>query len=160
LGLGSIFRAKASVADLRATLEHIGQLCGAAGAKGAAKDLQSLADVMKPYERKAVDEFCAMARQGLRNLSKKSKGANGKSSRNEAQVLEHVARLRGAGTDRQAFETAMVNLKADKSVKPPDVAEIARHYALSVTKYKSAAAALIDIEKAFVRNSRFENKVR
>jgi len=41
-----------------------------------------------------------------------------------------------------------------------DVAEIARQYSLSVTKYKSIKAAHTDIEKAFLRQARFENKLR
>src|SRR5258708_31479898 len=40
------------------------------------------------------------------------------------------------------------------------LAEIARQYSESVTKYKSIRAAHDDVAKAFVRQARFENKLR
>ena len=55
---------------------------------------------------------------------------------------------------------AFNNLKASKSLKSPDVSEIARQFSLSVTAYKSKPAAYSDIEKAFIRQGRFENKLR
>jgi HsdM N-terminal domain len=39
-------------------------------------------------------------------------------------------------------------------------AEIARQFSRSVTAYKTKAAAYSDIEKAFGRDARFENKLR
>ena len=45
-------------------------------------------------------------------------------------------------------------------VKSPDVAEIARQYSLSVTKYKSIKAAHSDIEKAFVRQAIESGRLR
>ena len=67
--------------------------------------------------------------------------------------------LRNAGIDRAAFEAALATLKADKSVKSAAVAEIARRYADTVTKYKSIAAAHADIASAFTQRARFASKV-
>jgi hypothetical protein len=44
-------------------------------------------------------------------------------------------------------------------VRAAEVAEIARQYASTVTKYKSISAAQADIASAFVRRARFENKL-
>ena len=67
--------------------------------------------------------------------------------------------LRNAGTDRAAFEAVLATLKSDKSVKSATLAEIARRYANTVTKYKSMAAAHADISSAFTQQARFANKV-
>jgi hypothetical protein len=53
----------------------------------------------------------------------------------------------------------LARLKADKSLKSAEVAEIARRYANTVTKYKSMAAAHADIASAFTQQARFANKV-
>src|SRR5262245_46850144 len=47
-------------------------------------------------------------------------------------------------------------LKAAKSLKSPDVAEISRQYSPSITKYRSKTPAYSSIEKAFVREVGFE----
>ncbi len=134
-----------------------------ARAKGPAKDLSMLADALKLHADKSVDAFCAAAREKLAEKPRaRNKGSSSGSipAANEAAIGDHVRQLREAGTDRQAFDAAFEQLKVDKAIKSPDVAEIARQYSLSVTKYKSIKAAHSDIEKAFVRQARFENKLR
>jgi hypothetical protein len=70
-----------------------------------------------------------------------------------------LATLCNAGIDRAAFEVVLARLKADKSLKSPAVAEIARRYANTVTKYKSIAAAHTGISSAFTERARFASKV-
>lgn len=70
-----------------------------------------------------------------------------------------MAWLRNAGADPQVFDAAFARMKSDKPIKAPDISEIARPYANSVTKYKSIAAAHADISKAFVQQARFANKL-
>jgi len=159
--------AELTVADLRGTLGALEKLFDAAGARVAAKDLQVLSKVFEPFEYKTVQAFCDAAAGALslltdksRERQKMSKSAGRVAIRNDDAIVHHVAQLRQSGTDRAAFDVSFENLKADKSLKAADVAEIARQYSLSITKYKSIGAAQTDIEKAFIRQARFENKLR
>ena len=152
-----------TVGELRAVLGHLEQLCVSAGANGPAKDLAALADALSSHSDRAVDAFCAAARTTLAEkpkVRKKVSSSDGIPAVNDPVIRDHVKQLRDAGTDRQAFDAAFARLKGDTAVKAPHVAEIARQYSLSVTKYKSIKAAQTDIEKAFLRQARFENKLR
>lgn len=155
-----------TVGELCVVLDHIRQLCASAGAKGSASDLEAISKALAPHAKTVVNAFCADARTKLGQQHEKPKGRKrasasvGASASNDAAIREHVMQLRDAGTNSQAFEAAFERLKGDKDVKSPDVAEIARQYSTSVTKYKSIKAAHTDIEKAFVRQARFENKLR
>jgi hypothetical protein len=154
-----------TVSELRAVLGKIQQLCASAGGKTAAKELQSFCDILKPYSDMQVANACADIRRHLSQAAarpaRRAK-APGKSTTapNEDSVQRHLTELRDAGTDQQAFDLAFKKLKVSKSVKSADLSEIARQFSLSVTAYKSKAAAYSDIEKAFVRQARFENKLR
>ncbi len=154
-----------TIGELLAVLDRVEQLCIAAGAKAPAKDLRTFSDVLKPHADKSVASFCADTRDRLNQSFEKAQGrknrtAAGKNAPANEAISHHVAALRSAGTERHAFDAAFERLKADKSLRSSAVAEIARQYALTVTKYKSIAAAHTDIEKAFVRQARFENKLR
>ena len=154
-----------TVGELRIISGDIQQLCLAAGAKTAAKDIQAFSDMLKPYSGMPVEKACAEIKQALGPPAKKPvKRGNTRTgtvtSLNQDLIQQHLTELREAGTDQQAFDLAFAKLKASKSVKSPDIAEIARQFSLSVTAYKSKTAAYADIEKAFVRQARFENKLR
>ena len=155
-----------TVGELCAILKRIHQLCVSAGAKSPAKDLKTFSEILIPHADKSVNAFCRDVTSRLNkaaekpNTRKKASVASKSIVPNEDAVRRHVGQLRDAGVDRRAFETAISKLKADKSVKSLDVAEIARQYSDTITKYKSIAAAQADIEKAFVRQARFENKLR
>jgi hypothetical protein len=154
-----------TVSELRAVLGKIQQLCASAGAKTAAKELQSFCDILKPYSDMQVAKACAdinhHVSQATARPAKRGK-AVGQSSTTPDQgaIQQHLTALRDANTDQQAFDLAFKKLKASKSVKLADLAEIARRFSLSVTAYKSKAAAYSEIEKAFVRQARFEHKLR
>lgn len=158
----------ATVAVLQTTLGSLATFCETAAAKTAAKDLSAFADALGPHAGKTVGAFCAQAEAWLSQEAEKPKGrikarskatAKQSATSNEDAIKGYLDRLRSAGTDRYAFEAALERLKADKSLKSPDVAEIARRYADTVTKYKSMAAAHSDISKAFIQQARFANKV-
>jgi hypothetical protein len=155
-----------TVSELRIILGNIQQLCASAGAKTAAKDLQTFSDILKPYSDIQVAQACADIKCHLSEATakpgKRGKAAGQSSSAPPDQdtIQRHLTELHDAGTDQQAFDLAFRKLKASKSVKSADLAEIARQFSLSVTAYKSKAAAYADIEKAFVRRARFENKLR
>jgi len=154
----------ATVAGMQATLRDLLTFCHAVGAKTAEKDIKAFADALGEHATKTVEDFCAQADAWLSQEAVKPKGRGktgaGKSpASNEDAINAHVGELRRAGTDRAAFEAALAALKADKSVKSPAVAEIARRYANTVTKYKSMAAAHADIASAFTQQARFANKV-
>lgn len=167
---GNLFQsgsgAIATIADLRRALDHLQSLCIAAGAKGTAKDIEIFSDAIAPHDGKAVAACCSELKQALSRpvenpkAKKKASGPKAVAADPGASVQTHLAALRGAGGDQEQFNAAFVRLKADKSVKAGDAAEIAHQFALTVTKYKSKAAAFVDIEKAFVRQARFENKLR
>jgi hypothetical protein len=154
-----------TVSELRIILGNLQQLVASAGAKSAAKELQTFSDILKPYSFTQLTKACADIKRHLSEATakpaKRGKAA-GKSSTvpNQDAIQRHLTELRGAGTDQQAFDLAFKKLKASKSVKLADLAEIARQFSLSVAAYKSKPAAYSDIEKAFVREARFENKLR
>lgn len=158
----------ATVAELQTVLNGLQAFCQAAGAKAAEKDLKALADALGAQAAHTVEAFCAQAQAWLTQEADKPKGRNTGRSKTAAPkgpaasedvINARVDALRRAGTDRAAFEAALAALKADKSVKSPTVAEIARRYANTVTKYKSMAAAHADIASAFTQQARFANKV-
>jgi hypothetical protein len=155
-----------TVAQLRAVLDGLQAFSVAAGAKAAAKDLQIFSDMLRPYAGSTVTAFCADTSAKLQAASAKPKGgkrataARPRAASNEGAIRQYIADLRDAGIDRSMFDAVFARLNADKSLKAADVGEIARQYANSVTKYKSMAAARDDISKAFVRQARFENKLR
>jgi hypothetical protein len=153
-----------TIAELRLVLGHLQQLYVSAGANGPAKDLKTFSDALQAHAGKPVDLFVAEVRARLGQAEAKpkarKKAAAESAPRNEDAIGDHVAQLRGAGTDRPMFDQALDRLKADKSLKLPELAEIARQYSDSVTRYKSISAAQNDISKAFVRQARFENKLR
>jgi hypothetical protein len=158
-------RGSITVAELRTVLGNIQQLYAAAGAKTAVKDLETFSDMLKPYADMPVDKVCAEIKQNLslsaKNPAKRSSARAGAStSFNQDLIQQHLTELRNAGIDQQAFDLAFKKLKASKSLKSPDIAEIARQFSLSVTAYKSKTVAYSDIEKAFIRQARFENKLR
>jgi hypothetical protein len=154
-----------TVSELRTILGNIRQLCASAGANAAAKELQAFCDILKPFSDMQVAEACADIRhyvsQATAKPAKRGKAAGQPGTTpDQGAIQRHLTELRDAGTNRQAFELALKKLKASKSVKSADLAEIARQFSLSVTAYKSKTAAYADIEKAFVREARFENKLR
>jgi hypothetical protein len=151
-----------TVAGLQATLRSMLEFCEAAGAKTAAKDIRALADSLEAHVAESLNVFCAQADAWLAAPKPKGRGkgaAKKSAALNEAAIMSYLESLHAAGTDRTAFEAALARLKADKSVKSPEVAEIARRYANTVTKYKSMAAAHADIASAFTQQARFANKV-
>jgi len=154
-----------SVAKLRAMLKLLEQFCTLAGGKSAAKDMETFSTMLKPFAAEPVNQFCAKVRIAInqastRPINRKKKVANPGAVREATAPPRHLSFLREAGTNRDAFDRALATLKSDKNLKLPDLAEIARQYSLSVTAYKSKVAAYSDIEKAFVRETRFENKLR
>jgi hypothetical protein len=161
----TVGRSSMTVSELLTVLGNVQHLCTAAGAKTAVKDLQAFSDMLKPYSQMPVDKACAEIKQSLAQAAERpakstKKSAKVSASVNQDLIQQHLGELRAAGTDQNAFDLAFKKLKASKSLKSPDVAEIARQFSLSVTAYKSKPAAYSDIEKAFVREARFENKLR
>jgi hypothetical protein len=134
-------------------------------AKTAVKDLQVFSDLLRPYSDAPVDKACAEIKHSLSRSAERPAGrtkavAKSAVTLNQNLIEQHLASLRQAGTDQSAFDLSFERLKTSKSVKLPDLSEIARQFSLSVTAYKSKAAAYSDIENAFVRQARFENKLR
>jgi hypothetical protein len=151
-----------TVGELRTILGNIQQLCVSAGAKTAAKELQTFSDVLRPYSDRQLTKACADIKQHLsQGTAKPPKPPRPPKLPSDQEVIQrHLTEIRDAGTDQPAFALAFKKLKASKSVKLADLAEIARQFSRSVTAYKTKAAAYSDIEKAFVREARFENKLR
>src|SRR5262249_54757988 len=136
---------------------NLQKLCESTAARTASKDLQVFSDMLKPYADVEVGSACANIKQSLaaEKLTKRAKG----SAINNSAIQRHLTELRNAGNDRNAFDLDFKNLNDSKPIKLQELTEIARQFSLSATSYKSKAAAHSDIEKAFVRQGRFENKV-
>jgi hypothetical protein len=152
------------VAQLTSVLTCLQSICQAAGAKTAEKDLQALVDVLSAHAAQPVTAFATHVQAWLSEAAAKPKSrskttATKGATLNEEAIASYLAALRNAGIDRAAFEDVLARLKADKSLKSPAVAEIARRYANTVTKYKSIAAAHADISSAFTERARFASKV-
>lgn len=152
------------VDELSLILGRLEALYVAAGAKAAAKELKALSDALRPHRGVTVDSLCSQLREVLIRQGEKAGGRRKPSLGAPAiprsrSIRHHVTQLRNSGTDRLAFDWAFGELKSDRTIKLADVAEIARQYAESVTKYKSIRAAHEDISRAFVRQARFENKL-
>jgi hypothetical protein len=155
------------IADLTRVVDHLQQLYVAAGAGGPAKDLKRFGDVIRPHANVPVNQFVSSIKRGFANEHAASKSGSRKGTSSTLRksppdpkiVIQHVNELRAAGTDPSAFDHALAGLKAAKSLSAAEVAEIARQYADTVTKYKSKALAHADISKAFVRQARFKNKL-
>jgi hypothetical protein len=156
------------IADLILILNHLQQLYLAAGAKTPAEDLKVFTDALGPHANVPVNQFVSAVRDGLAKQMtvlkppRRTRGLRTPKTKvwNAASIDTQVKLLRASGTDRSAFENAFANLKSAKHLTLSELAEIARQYAHTVTKYKSKASALDDISKAFVRQARFENKLR
>jgi hypothetical protein len=158
-------RSSMTISELQTILGHIEKLCESAGAKSA-KDLQAFSEMLKPYSDVEVGQACAEIKRGLSQAAERPAkrvktpvGPNASAS-NTSAVQSHLTELRSAGIDRVAFDLALKNLKESKSIKSADLSDIARQFSLSVTKYKSKAAAYADIEDAFIQQARFERKIR
>jgi hypothetical protein len=157
-------RSGPTVAQLTSVLDMLRSFCQAAGAKAAEKDLKALADALEARAAQPLEAFSDHVQAWLSEAAAKARGrgkstATKSAASNEETIASHLAALRNAGTDRSVFEAAFAAFKADKSLKSPAVAEIARRYADTVTKYKSIAAAQADIASAFTQRARFASKV-
>ena len=153
-----------AVAQLTKALDSLQSFCQAADAKTAEKDFKALTDALEARAAQPLEAFSAHVQAWLSEAAAKPKGrskttATKSAASNEEAIASYLAALRNAGIDRAAFEAALATLKADKSVKSAAVAEIARRYADTVTKYKSIAAAHADIASAFTQRARFASKV-
>jgi hypothetical protein len=157
-------RGRPTVAQLTSVLNMLQSFCRVAGAKAAETDLMALADALEAHAVQPLELFIAHVQAWLSEAAAKPKGrskatASKSATPNEEVIALYLAALRNAGIDRVAFEAALSTLKADKSLKSAAVAEIARRYADTVTKYKSIAAAQADIAAAFTQRARFASKV-
>lgn len=159
---GRTNRAEQSVAEARKVIDAIGHLLATAGAKGPAKDCKLVSNVLRQVDCNAFSQFVVDATTALQEKTRSLKAPKPKSTRaDQTEAIDsHVDQLRQAGTSRDVFDRAVLHLKTDKRLKLADHAEIARQYVRSVTKYKSTTAAHRDIQDAFIRQSRFENKLR
>jgi hypothetical protein len=158
---GGTNRAEHSVAEARKLIDAIGHLLATAGAKGPAKDCKLVSNVLRHFDCNAFSQFVVDATT-LQKSTRSRKAPKPKSNRaDQTQSIDaHISQLRQAGTSRDVFDRAVLQLRADKRLKLADHAEIARQYVGSVTKYKSITAAHSDIQDAFIRQARFENKLR
>jgi len=158
-------RGRPTVAQLTSVLDMLRSFCRAAGAKAAEKDLKALADALEAHAAQPLEAFsdhvqaCLSEAAAAKPKGRRKSTATTSATSNEEAIAPYLAALRDAGVDRAAFEAVLATLKADKSLKSPAVAEIARRYADTVTKYKSIAAAHADISSAFTQRARFASKV-
>jgi hypothetical protein len=154
------------VAEIRAILLRLQQIYLAAGAKGPAKDVKIMAEVLQPYDSANVGDFVADLNERLIRINQKNKGSRrsggGQQTENlnEHAIALHVSRLCEARTQQSQFDDAFQLLNSDSSLDLSNLAEIARRYTNSVTKYRSLSAAHKAITQAFVRRVRFEKKLQ
>lgn len=153
------------VAEFHSILSHLERVYMAGGAKGPAKDLQIISDVLRPHADTQLSRFVADLSARLISAKEKPKGrkksaAPVKAALDESVIASYVALLREAGTLQTRFDQALQRLKADSSLNLSSLTEIAHRYSNSVSKYRSLSAAHKDISQAFIRRARFENKLQ
>ena len=74
---------------------------------------------------------------------------------------EHVHALKEAGTDQEKFNVAHERLAADKSMTNEHLGRIVKAYdPAHVIPGKSRGEHLKHIQQSFVRNARFEGKIK
>ena len=155
-----------TIGELCQILRRIEHLYSASGANAQAKDLKALAQCLSPHVNISVEAYVTDAKERLSRPQTKPKraktvaGSGKKAALDEAAVLNMIDNLQRAGTDPAAFEQAFNAVRTDKSLKLAEVAEIARRYAGTATSYKSKSAAQKDIAQEFIRQARFEEKIR
>lgn len=151
-----------TVAELLVAFDQLATFCTAVGAKAPALELAQFANALKPHSELQVAAFCTSVRAGLSHAAqkpvarRKAPGSVKSAVANSTLINHHLSALRNAGADRKTFDTALASLKADNSLRSSELAEVARQYGLTVTKYKSMSAAHADIEKAFIRQVRLK----
>jgi|SRR5215472_14662476 len=101
-------RSSMTVGELLTILAHIQQLCAAAGAKTAAKDLQAFSDALKDYSDRSVDKACAEIKQSVAQAAERPAKPTKKSSKSSASlnqdlIQHHLGELRAAGTNQRGF---------------------------------------------------------
>jgi hypothetical protein len=151
-----------ALAQVRKELDGLRDIFEAAGAKAIAKDFQAVSAFLRSFDKVPLSEFIAHGEAAFQKQPKSGRAKPSSSIRQPqlAFIEAHLERLREAGTNRGAFDQALLQIKSDKKLKLAEHAEVARRYANTVTKYKSASSAHRDIQDAFIRQARFENKLQ
>jgi len=73
-------------------------------------------------------------------------------------VGRHLKNLYEAGVNREKFENVLQGIREDKSISAADLRTISQTYGNHV--YKGSKEAMLDqIEKSFIRDARFMNKI-
>jgi hypothetical protein len=76
-----------------------------------------------------------------------------------ADPSQWVSKLRQARANTPAFEALLREIEKSKQLKAPDVAAIANRFRSTTKKYKSRAAAVVEIRKAWLEDQRDAVKV-
>lgn len=103
----------------------------------------------------------AKAKMQSATNSTEMKAAHAAMDKNTLAAHEHAAidahhqALTAAGTDKAKFDAAFKGMKLNKA----QATVLAHKYTSSVTNYKTIKAAKEDIQKGFIRNVRFANKI-
>lgn len=89
-----------------------------------------------------------------------ARAAKAKRTDDQSVIERHVSRFKAAGTDKDAFDRALVQLEADRSLTASEIIAIANSYAVAGVKATSRASALKRLQKRFTEIVRTKGNVR
>jgi hypothetical protein len=151
-----------NVGELNAILERLQEVFSSAGSRQSARDLKDVVEVLKGSEGKTVETFVTETK----DLSEPRHRREPQRSSNEAVVDRYVRELLAAGSDRDAFEAVLRELKDDEDIDKPRLFAIANGYfneptgGTHVFRFRSKTAAFEFIRKKFVERAQLQNKFR
>src|SRR5262245_20614737 len=93
-----------SIRAFKSVLDLLERLYAAGGATAQAKDLRNISNLLNGHENKAVDTYVAEIKAAL---AADQPGRAQDAGDQDAVVTQHAQRLLAAGTDQEAFDTAL-----------------------------------------------------
>src|SRR5262249_8525418 len=115
-----------NVKQLREALEEAAGIFAAAGATKQSDEIQAFLEIFPGHDGETVADFLA----GLQKRLSESEVPGGKPTRKADDLIvgRYVQRLRKAGTDKIAFDSAFADLSEDRAVRKEEADAIAHQY--------------------------------
>lgn len=141
------------VGELKIVLDRFRAMYEASGAAAQARDIASVIEALDGFEKLSVDD-CVTRMQEL--LAQPA--AESSAQVNEIVVRRYANQLNDAGLDRGAFDQALADMKADRSVKKRELDAIAFAYIGGREKQASKKAGFAALEDKFIERLRSKGK--
>jgi len=134
-------RSQPSVGDLQEALRQIERLVSNIARKDFATDLSKLIASLEEYQKADLASFAAAIQTEI-----SGGGGHEAPPAHTALVDDYVRRLDESYKDENSFRSVLQDLKRDKRVKGPEMAEIASRFTISTPKSTSRSESLNRIQ--------------